>query len=403
MSDERTQTGFNLTGRMFLLLVKILAAMAFTALLPVLPAIEAEFRDTPGAAALTRGLISSLSIAMILGSLIAGPLGGQFGIRRVLLVSLIVYALAGVAGGLANDLGTLLATRLVLGLASAIIGALVLTLAARGFADAVRDKWMGWLAAAATIGSLVAVPLGGALGSFGWRYVFLVYFFALPLVLLLVAGIPADRPADRGSARVRDRDGERLPAVAWKLAPLAMGIGAIVNAAPLFIPFHLAETGATLPSMIALAMLANAFAGVVISLLYGRVRRWLSIPHIFALSLFVGAGGLLFVSQSQSYALILFALAVTGLGLGLMVPNLFAMAASLGTPAQTGKIIGLTIACLYAGGPALQFGLEAIVGKAPAWTFLTIVAGLSVLLGLIWLAAAPIFRNRAAPALQAAL
>jgi len=401
--SERAQTDFNFMGRLFLLLVKILGAMAFTALLPVLPAIEAEFRDTPGAAALTRGLISSLSLAMILGSLIAGTLGGRFGIRRVLVVSLIVFALAGAAGGLASDLGILLATRLVLGLASAIIATLVLTLAARGFADAVRDKWMGWLAAAATIGSLVAMPLSGALGNFGWRYVFLLYLFALPLVLLLVAGIPADRPVDRGPARTRDRDGERLPAVAWKLAPLAIGIGAIVNAAPLFIPFHLAETGAARPSMIAMAMLTNAFAGVIVSLAYGRIRRWLSMPHIFALSLLVGAAGLLFVGQSQSYALILLALTITGLGLGLMVPNLYAMAASIGTPAQTAKVIGLTIACLFAGGPVLQFGLEAIVGKAPAWTFLTIVAGLAVVLGLIWLAAAPIFRDRAAPALQPAL
>ena len=150
-------------------------------------------------------------------------------------------------------------------------------------------------------------------------------------------------------------------------------------------------------------MLTNAVAGVVISLAYGRIRRRVSIPHVFTLSLCVGAVGLLLVSQSQSYALILLALTLTGLGLGLAVPNLYTLAATIGTPRQTAKVMGLMIASIFSGGPLLQFGLEAIVGKAPAAIFLIVVAGVAALLGVIWLAAAPTFRNRAAPELQAAL
>jgi MFS family permease len=386
----------NRAGRSFLLLVQILPAMAFTALIPVLPAIETHFRSTPDASALTRALVSSLSIAMILGSLCAGMLGARFGNRQTIFGALLVYAVAGGIGGLSPSLMAMLASRFILGLAAAVIATLSIVIVAQSFTSTERDRWMGWIAAASTIGSLTCMPLAGAIAGFGWRYVFLLFLLALPFIILGAIGLPHTRSAPPVEASTPVRSAG-FPRQAWALAPLAIGLGAVMNATPMFLPFHLAEIGVNRPSLIAAAMLTNALAGTLIALAYGKVRRHLSMPRIFALSLIVGAAGLALVSLSNSYGVILAALCILGLGLGIMMPNLNGIAAAISTPEQAGKIIGLATACLFAGGPIVQFCLDMTINGEPASVPLMIVAIFALLLGLVWLAMDGVFQDRAAP------
>lgn len=381
----------SLAGRLFLLLSNALPALAVTALLPVLPTIEKSFSDTPASAAWTRGMLTSFSVATIIGSLCAGGLGARYGIRRTLLAALVVYAAAGVAGGLMPSLGALLATRCILGLATAVVGTLVVALTASSFDGPAMDKWMGRLAASATIGGLLAMPLSGLIGSLNWRLVFVVFLAALPLIGLLKYGFAAEQPARVvGSGQTAS---SALAAKAWILAPMAVGLGSVISATPMYVPFHLADVGSTSPNAIAFAMLVNAFAGVLGSLAYGTLRRRLSKPQIFAASLIAGAAGLVLVAYAQSYAGIVVALTLVGGGLGLSLPNLNAIAASIGTPEQAAKSIGLAMACFYAGGPVLQLGLETTSTTATAGTCLLMTSGLAVMLALLWFAANPLFRD----------
>lgn len=379
----------NTAGRALLLVGPVLPALAVTALTPVLPAIEQHFSNVDNAGPLVRALISSLSLAMIFGALVAGFLADRLGTRRVMVAALLVFGIAGTAGVALTTLPQLLASRVLVGLAASVAGTLIFALVAAGFEGPARDRWMGWTAAAGTIGSLLVVPTAGLIGNFGWRYVFLLHLLAAITIVLAFIGIrTADAPvaAELPEQAVVSQPKGGLPAQVWALIGLCAIGGAVINAVPMFLPFHLAHNGYGTPSSIAFAMLSSAMAGAIVCLLYGAVRRKLSNAMIFAIGFAVGGGALVMVSQSSSYEMIVVGLIINGLGLGITMPNMNAAAAAISPEAHRGTVIGLVNSAFFAGAPLAQVSLDLVASDKPPSMSIMLLGGLGCLLCVLWLA-----------------
>jgi EmrB/QacA subfamily drug resistance transporter len=108
--------------------------------------------------------------------LLGGRIADVLGRRRVFIASLVVFAMASLAGGLAVSGGLLVAARGVQGLAAAALAPAALSLVTATFAEGPqRNRAMGIWGAVAGSGAAVGVLLGGVLTTgLGWRWILFV-------------------------------------------------------------------------------------------------------------------------------------------------------------------------------------------------------------------------------------
>ncbi len=132
--------------------------------------------------------------------LLAGGLGDRFGRRRILLIGLIIFGLGSLAAGASSSVDLLIASRAVMGIGGAFIMPSTLSILVQTFtAPAERAQAIGVWAAVAGVGVAIGPIVGGALlEHFSWHSVFLVN---PPLVLvvlgLTLAVVPESRDASK--------------------------------------------------------------------------------------------------------------------------------------------------------------------------------------------------------------
>src|SRR3954466_3591309 len=121
--------------------------------------------------------------------LLGGRMADLLGRRRVVVLGLVLFALASLAGGLAQNSGQLIAARSVQGLGAAILSPAALSIVTTTFRDgAERNKALGVWGAVAGGGGAAGVLLGGVLtDGIGWQWVLWVN---VPIGLIAAAIAP---------------------------------------------------------------------------------------------------------------------------------------------------------------------------------------------------------------------
>jgi MFS family permease len=138
---------------------------------------------------------------------VAGVIADRWGRKRLIVGSVLLYALAGASGYLAGSLPALLLGRAFLGVAVGGIMTGVLALTADYLHGSARASFMGVQGAAMALGGVVFVMTGGVLADIHWRAPFLVYLAAipvLPLAMLTLVELKRERaPSDGAEPRPR--------------------------------------------------------------------------------------------------------------------------------------------------------------------------------------------------------
>lgn len=127
----------------------------------------------------------------------------------------------------------------------------------------------------------------------------------------------------------------------WGLIGVGIVVGIVVGAPRLFIPFHLTNNSVTTPTLISLAMAAGAGSAAFVSFFYDRVRRKLSTRLTFILAFLLIGLGLGVIGMTHTFATTVFGVLISGIGIGMAVPNLFAFAASSSGNYDRPRAIGL--------------------------------------------------------------
>jgi MFS family permease len=176
----------------------ILALLSFSMLIVsldqyiVVVALPDIDRDLGYSAQTLQSVVSAYAIASSGFLLFGGRSSDLLGRRRILLIGLLLYCVASLAGGLATNAVQQLAARAVQGMGGALVFPSTLALINILFHEgAERNRALGIWAGAGAAGLVIGVLLGGALTSaFGWRAVFLVNVplagFALVAALSLI-------------------------------------------------------------------------------------------------------------------------------------------------------------------------------------------------------------------------
>ena len=359
-------------------MVAPLSGLAQVGLTPILPKLSEHFANVPNGDAVVRLAVSGLSFAMIAGSLTGGFAGDRFGQRRVLIWTLLIYAVAGSAGFFLDNLYLIIGSRLLLGVVNAAAGIMIAALFTTHIASAEREKWLGFMVVSGTFGGIILFGLVGAVAKIDWRYVFLLHALAIPVALLIVMTLPAsDRAAPAHGKTETSKKSDSLP-IGIMLIGIACGGAGLGYMS--FLPFHLKDVGYGEPSQVAGAIMTAGFSGAITGFCYGWVRKkWSAVP-VFMFGFAVVAAGLLTIGMMKDYLPILVGVGLVGAGVGLIGPNLFSASAASVPPERRSRSIGFARAGFYTGPLVAQLSLEPLVHSSGANATMMALSGFAVLM-----------------------
>ena len=331
------------------LAVSSLTILANATIAPSLPGIAAAFADTPGAEGLAGLALSLPSLSIVLSAGLFGWLCDRTDPLRVLILSMIAYAVAGVSGALAPTMPTLLAGRFALGFGVAGTMTVATLLASRLWEGEARARFMGRQFAATSLVGVFLLVGGGLLAELDWRAPFLIYLVALPIALLARTTLRQSVPRHPPTAESGGTSGAfpwRSFALPGALACFTMTVFYLI---PTRLPFHLAEIGIPSPSAAGTAVAAVTLAGIPGSLWFGRLRARVE-PHVIgAASFAIIALGFVLISLADTLPGVIAGTLAVGAGLGPSFPNFMAWLMARMPDAAKGRASGLFTVAVFGG------------------------------------------------------
>lgn len=366
-----------------LLAAGAMTTMAGGVVAPVLPDIIRQLQIEP---TLAGNLVSAHCLTIALFSPLLGVVADRVGPLRVLVPSLVIYGLVGVAGAGMESFWPLLATRALLGAAAGGIAAASLGMLGNLYEGAERSQALGYATSTLTVAGIAFPLLGGLLGSLGWQYAFYLYGVAIPLALVAVAVLrngrsarsPKDPAPPKGMGTTLSDPPVLQILIALALASVSMY--AVVIYAPLYLE---AMIGAG-PEINGIVLAARAIGAAVVSALVARrLAQKIGTPKAIAVGFGLMALTLITIPFLSTLTGILPAAIAFGGGFGLVLPNLYSLLADLAPPEQRSTVLAAGTGTSFLGqflspillGPALGWGgLEGVFYGAGA---IAAIAGIS--------------------------
>lgn len=361
--------------------VVLLTSLSFNMLLisaisPVLSSIAAHFGTGGGAALKAQAIITFSGVGIMVGGPMAGWLGDRVGLRRLLVLALILYGFTGSAGLYLNSAPALLASRFVQGMSSAGIGAATFAMLGNRFDGTARARFLGYqgaFIAAAGAGTLLLTGEIARIG--GWRAPFVLYLASFLMIgLVLAARFPVSAEAGGGRQPSPRPSKDLLPMWPTYLLIVPMYVAAYMFF--LHMSFVLAGDGVTDPAIQSRVMSMITVTTFVIGLFYGRLvervgTRWI-------LVMILGTMGLscLVIGFSHGAAMAAVACALAGLGGGGLGPYVTNLVLGQAPPDMRGRAMGFLYMAMYIGdflNPLIVTPLRGALGNHAAFV---VVGGL---------------------------
>jgi ACDE family multidrug resistance protein len=168
----------------------IVAFMGLGLVDPILPAISNQLGASPSQVTL---LFTSYNAVMAVAMLITGAISTRLGIKKTLIMGVIIIAAFSTLGGLSNNIWTIVGLRGFWGIGNALFVATALTaivtLSKRGTAKSVI-----LYEAAIGLGISVGPLLGGLLGGASWRYPFIGVGILMAVAFIFLITLMPKKP-----------------------------------------------------------------------------------------------------------------------------------------------------------------------------------------------------------------
>lgn len=325
-----------------LLAAGCLTAMTGSLVSPVLPDIVEQLQIDPQWAGL---LVSMHCLTIALFSPLWGILADRIGKLKVLIPSLILYAVFGSAGALMHSFGPLLITRGLVGAASGGIAAASIGLMSNMYEGEVRSRILGYATSALATTSIFFPLLGGWIGSTHWQLAFCLYGLALPVALFAVL-ILREKPHQNTSSIALGQSDKLLQSLRQpSILTLFFALGltsAVFYVVIIYAPLYFKATiGAG--SVLNGAILASRAIGAAIVSALGasRLARRLGIPQALAVGFILMALTLIAIPVLRQTPGILLTAVIFGVGFGIVMPNLYDALAKLTSQELQASILAI--------------------------------------------------------------
>jgi MFS family permease len=349
-----------------------------------------HFSHVPNGEYLVQLLITLPAIWIALFSPVAGWLADRFGRRRILLISMVVYALVGTAPFLLENLYLILLTRCGVGICESIVMTVTTTMIGDYFKGTTRERWLAAQTATASLSALLIIWTGGQLGAaFGWQGPFLIYMYSLVLTFGIAAFTwePTRDSVVEMRAPESDVRFHELP------VPRMLGINLITLVASVAFYATITQNANALVTLGVRnpAVIGNLSALASVGVPIGTVVFWCVARLPITWLLFVGfaliGAGFVWMGTTSTPTGYAFAANLQQIGCGMMLPTLLVWATSGLAFSIRGRGTGLWQATFAIGqflsGITLTFFSKQLGGLLPTFSALGVVCSGAALLALV--------------------
>jgi len=364
----------------------------------VLPQIERSFASTPHVEVLVQLIGAIASFAFAVGAPFAGALVSRLGCRRVILPSLILFAIAGTAPALLDDLRAILVTRVVLGFS--LSGIFTGGLAGIGAVPAdVRARMFGWYSMVGGAAAILLFPIVGLLARNGWHLPFVVHLLAAA-VLPLVVSLPRKLgQITRPVGLVENTSSRSMlgPAMIGLLI-MSMVIGMSMFIGSMYAPLYLSSLGITDTRLLAIPVTLGSIAAVFASASYGFLHRKLGIAGVSAVGMLTMGIALFVAGTAGMIPIFTVAIVVQSASIALLAPHVSATALALSPEGKGSQAMGLANGVMFGSQlifPFLASWIREVAGIAGVFL---VFAGAALLIGVVIVAGRGVARRRLAVA-----
>jgi MFS family permease len=356
----------------FLLLASTMTILASATFAPALPAMTMAFKDLPQAEFWVKMTVTLPGLVIALLAPLAGSLVDRWDGRRLLLATLMLFALSGLLGYLWQaSLWLILLSRALMGLAVAFIMVSCTTIAGRLFQGPNFARYMGMQAAFGGFGGVVFLSIAGVLADIHWTWVFAIFGLALlvlPGVWCWVHIPSAPQPIDEQARPTHWLSKAVLLCCALAFVEIVVLYGLTIH-----LPFYLSQFEAS-ATEIGLVIAAFLLAMSVVSTQYGRLRQHFSLYHTHLIGWVNIALGFGLLGQVAAFTWVVVASLWIGVGLGMIRPNLVIWLFEQVSPKLRGKAMGVLTTCYFMGQFASPLLLEPLISELSYPDFFTVFA-----------------------------
>jgi MFS family permease len=326
-----------------------LAVVAAGVLAPVLPQMADHFAGAP-MLGLMIGFVATIpALAVALFSVPIGQLSDRIGARRILVIGMSGYGLAGILPLWLDSLPAIVASRFLVGMFEAAVMTASTTLISLYFTGLQRDRWLAVQVASTNVMGVIVVLVGGLAGEHGWRAPFFAY--AIAIVLLLPVMLVTYEP--RRAAKVENISLDASSSPSWiRLVALRCALTFFVSVTvyTLIVQFGflLVERGVTDPSAIGFGISFGA-GGVALGSIANTAMLSISSRYRLTASYVLIAGGLGIVAVNAGFAMMCLGALLAGLGAGCTVSTLLCITVADVPVALKGRATGAWTAAMFLG------------------------------------------------------
>ncbi len=348
--------------------VTLMGVLGVASITPAFPRIIRDLHLGHGQIGL---LITVFTFPGIFLSPFLGILADRFGRKRILVPSLVLFALSGGACGLAKGFHLLLVLRFFQGVGASALAALSATVIGDLYEGRTRAAAMGYNASVLSVGTAGYPAIGGALALFGWNYPFYLPFLALPVAWFVLFKLDAPEPA--GLMHLKEYlmgagvvlANRRVVGVFLvSVATFVILYGSLLT----FFPLIASERFGASTMVIGLIMSAMSVTTAVTSSQLGRLTGRFSEAALIRASFLLYGLALAMIPATPNLWLYLASAFVFGLGHGMNIPSIYSLMAGYAPMEHRGILMSVNGTVLRLGqtlGPlvmGLAFTLWGITG-----------------------------------------
>ncbi len=371
--------------------VPLFSMMGAMLMAPLLPTIQTSFHGAPHAKLLVPLLLTAPALFLAVLSPLAGLLATRIGVRRLLLLSLCTYGVAGTAPMYLPSLDSILASRMLVGVSEAGLVTCSATLIASYFAGDARQKWYAFQVMILPWIGAVLITATGLIGDVSWRMTFALY--ALSLLWLLLAWVFLfDPPAVPQVGRGRLPPWRHLLLVAAIQVPGSL----FFYASAVEVAYLLKQHGAAAPSTAAEVTALGLIIGPLGAILSRKLTH-VKVGILLAAAMLAMAVGLAVMALGRSVPTIAAGLLVQQIGGGLLLVTAITFAVSLAEPKDRSTYAGVWYSCHMIGQFVTPLVLSGLLALTSGRTGAVMAAAVLSASTCLWLLSSGALRRPLVP------
>ena len=350
--------------------VTLMAVLGVSSITPAFPQIAEALGLTPHQVGF---LVAVFTLPGATLTPILGVLGDRYGRKRVIVPSLVLFAVAGTACGFARDFHLLLWLRLLQGVGAAAIGALKITIVGDLYSGWRRATAMGYNASVLSIGTALYPAVGGMLAMLGWYYPFFLPILAIPVALMVLWRL--QNPEPTSDQRLSDYLRNTILAIR---NPQALGLFLagmmtfiiLYGAYLTYLPFLMRWSFDSSPLVIGLLFSATSVATAATSFRLGRLSRRFSSRKLIYAGFALYALTMLALPLAPNVALLLVPAMLFGVANGISIPSILTMLTELAPAEYRGAFMSVNASVIRMGqtlGPIVAGAMMQMRGLTGAY------------------------------------